>query len=287
MAINRRDFMKWTAGAVASGYLGGASPTYAAETGKAQSMRPLGQTGIDTTFLGMGTGVRAARNESALIRRGDEQFMEVLERAYGHGVRFFDLADMYGSHEYLRRAMDDFMDREEIMILTKTMGRDPETVTQNIDRFRQELDTDTIDVLLLHCLTRRNWTENLPEVMDVMSEAKEQGLIRAHGVSCHDWGAMETAVESDWTDVILARINPYESHMDGPFEDVKALLQRAHEKGIGVLGMKILGEGTLADQKESCFEFAAQAEFLDAVTIGFLSTDEVDDAIEQINRHAT
>ena len=286
MAINRRDFMKWTAGAVAAGYMGRTPLANAANSGKSASLRTLGQTGITTSFLGMGTGVRAHRNDSALKRRGDDRYMEVLEHAYDKGVRYFDLADTYGAHEYLRRALNDFMDRDEVMLLTKTIGRDPETVTQNIDRFRQELDTDVIDVVLLHCLTRRNWTDNLPEVMDVLSDAKAKGHIRAHGVSCHDWGAMETAVDTDWTDVILARINPYESHMDGPFEDVKALLERAHDKNMGVLGMKILGEGSLADRKESCLRFAAQAEFLDAITIGFLSPEEIDDTIQHIDSHA-
>ena len=283
--MDRRRFLQYSAGALAAAWgapriaLGAEAPSVPVACEK----HVLGKTGIHTSFLGMGTGVRAGGGESALHRRGEDTYMEVLEHAYAKGLRYLDLADSYGAHRLVRDAMNSFMDRDEMMLLTKTFSRDAEGVKADIERYRQELDTDAIDVLLLHCLTETGWTESMKETMDVVSEAKAQGHIRAHGVSCHDFGAMAEAADSDWVEVLLARVNPHGAVMDGPTDEVVPVLQRAHDTGKGVIGMKILGEGRLADHKDECLAFARDLECLDAITIGFLSTDEVDDVVTRLD----
>ena len=67
---------------------------------------------------------------------------------------------------------------------------------------------DHIDVCLMHCLTESDWTERYRGVMDVLSEAKEKGVIRAHGCSCHSIEALRAAAKSPWVEVDLVRINP-------------------------------------------------------------------------------
>ncbi len=280
MRINRRDFMKHSAGAIAAAYgVGAAAPKAFAGTPKACSTQMLGNTGITTTFLGMGTGVRASNNQSALTRRGDNHYMAVLEHAYDQGLRYFDMADMYGAHSYVRDAMKSFMDRDKVLLQTKTFSRDGDQVAADLERYHQELDTDVIDLALFHCLMDEDWPNQMGHAMDVMEDAKAKGRIRAHGVSCHDFGALQAAVESDWVDTILVRINPYGNRMDAPTDEVLPVLERACENGKGLIGMKILGEGDLADRKEECFEFAANLDCIHAITIGFLDTQEIDEAV--------
>lgn len=282
--ITRRRFLQTTAAAtaaVATGAMVSPRPVFASPMAGSMK-RTLGATGIECSLLGMGTGVRSWNHESALTKKGRPAFMGVMEHAYGQGVRFLDLADMYGSHSYAKEALKTFVNRDETMILTKTVARDAEGVKADLERFRQELDTDVIDVVLFHCLVEGDWTETMKATMDVMSEAKSKGIIRAHGCSCHDLGAMKAAVASDWTDVLLARINPFGIKMDGSPEEISALLLEAKAKGKGVLGMKILGEGAAAHRMDEALSYVLASGCIDAMTIGFLDPTEIDGVMSRI-----
>lgn len=271
-------------GAAASGVV---APPEAADTSAraqlAAALQPLGQTGLTPTLLGMGTGTRAWDQDSAQIRRGREVFLGTLIHAYERGLRYYDLADLYGSHQYMRDAMrEGDLPREELTLLTKTMARDPKKLRLDLDRFRLEVDTDYFDIVLLHGMSRGNWDKKLAACMDVLSEAKEEGIVRAVGVSCHNFEAMETAAELDWVEVMLSRINPFQIKMDGTPADVAAVLQKAHANGKGNLGMKIMGDGDIADKRAETLRYVFGLGCIDAITVGFLNSDEVDDAIDHI-----
>src|SRR3990172_4648019 len=135
-----------------------------------------------------------------------------------------------------------FIPRDKLTILTKTVKRDAEGVRQDLERFRQELGTDYIDIVLLHCQVEPNWTEKLAGPMDVLSEAKQKGIIKAHGCSCHTLEALKRAAATPWVEVDLARFNPRGAKMDDKPEVVASVLEQFHARGAGVLGMKILGE---------------------------------------------
>ena len=286
--IDRRTFIKTSASAVAATMAGAAyadAPTQAGSLAalRANTIVTLGDCGVQCSALGFGTGVRAWNGDSALIRRGDDAFMELLAHACNRGVNFLDLADMYGSHEYARRAMhgpDPCIERDKAMILTKTVSREASLVAEDLERFRQELDTDVIDVVLLHCLTTPGWTTDLQAVKDVLADAKAKGQIRAHGVSCHNFQCMEEAAEDPWVDVMLSRINPFGTKMDGTPEEVAGVLRKAKANGKGNLGMKILGEGTHPDQIQESLQFVFGLGCIDAVTIGFLELHELDEVFE-------
>src|SRR5690606_14450289 len=112
--------------------------------------RTLGNTGITCSFLGMGTGTRGGSDQK---NQGREGFISCLEHAHAQGLRYFDLADSYGSHEYMNEALKRSIPRDKVMLLSKTRSRDAEGVKADIDRFLKELDTDYLDVVLMHCLT--------------------------------------------------------------------------------------------------------------------------------------
>jgi hypothetical protein len=146
-----------------------------------------------------------------------------------------------------------------------------------LERFRHELNVDMIDIVLLHCLVNPDWNAEMQPYMDALMEAKEKKQLRAVGVSCHNFGAMKTAVDTPWVDVILARLNPYEEKMDASVDEVVALLKKAKAKGKGVIGMKIFGAGTLLDKKDECMKFAQTNGVFDAMTIGATTPGQVDE----------
>jgi aryl-alcohol dehydrogenase-like predicted oxidoreductase len=259
----------------------------------------LGRTGIKMSRLGQGTGVHGGNRQSDQTRMGFAKLVDLMLHAYDRGLRFFDLADLYGTHVYFREAMRS-MKREEVAILTKVWWRydGPEDQTNlperrqmaktALERFRHELTTDYIDIVLLHCLMKPNWNEQMQPYMDVLNEEKAKGRIRAVGCSCHDFGAMKKAAETPWVDVILARINMKggkEVMMDGSREEVEAVLRTAKQNGKAVIGMKIFGEGRLAGQREACIKYAQEAGFIDAMTIGFHTPEQIDDVLRLMHKY--
>jgi len=138
---------------------------------------------------------------------------------------------------------------------------------------------------LLHCLVNPDWNGEMQPYMDALSEAKEQGKIRAVGVSCHNFGAMKTASETPWVDVILARLNPYEAIMDGTVDEVVSVLKTAKANGKAVIGMKIFGAGKLLDKKDECIKFAQTNGVLDAMTIGATTPEQVDENLALLAKY--
>lgn len=291
MNITRRDFLNYAAGAAAIGTL---APSFAvAEASalpKATDVRTLGNTGIKCTYLGVGTGIRGSSpgiTDLTLKMTGNE-IIEMLEYAYAQGITYFDLADRYGSHSHMNVALRRSIPRDKVMILSKVWSREPERAKTDLIRFRDELGVDYIDVVLMHCIREGedNWPETLKGTMDVLEDAKAKGFIKAHGVSCHNFHALERVAEEPWCDAALIRINPFGVRMDGPVENVVQVIKKIHNAGKGILGMKILGEGdpeAVAKMDES-FRFIGELGAVDAMTIGFLGKGQLDEVMMRINK---
>ena len=306
--FDRRKFLGATAGAAAlgaGGVLRAATPANdaAAATAAGRPAAPpmikLGTTGIEMSRLGQGTGVHGGKRQSDQTRMGFGKLVGLFEHAYDRGIRFFDLADLYGTHVYFREALKG-MDRSKVAILTKLWWRydGPEDQTSlperrqmartALERFRHELDTDHLDIVLLHCLMKKKWNEQMGPYMDVLSDEKAKGRVRAVGCSCHDFQAMKTAAETPWVDVILARINMQggkEVMMDGSREEVEEVLRTARKNGKAIIGMKIFGEGRLADQRDACMKYAQENGLLDAMTIGLHTPEQIDEVLRLMHKY--
>ena len=174
------------------------------------------------------------------------------------------------------------MKRDNVVILSKTHASTEKEMWADLDRFRKEMGTDHIDIVLLHCMLDANWAQEKAGAMTVLSEAKQKGIIRAHGVSCHDLGAMKVAADSDWVDVDLARLNPAGVAMDADPATIIALLRTMKQRGKGVIGMKILGAGALRNRRDEALQFALAQDVLDCFTIGCQSPAELDDLMTRI-----
>ena len=241
----------------------------------------LGHTGIQTSRLAMGTGTVGSGHHSHQTALGIKGLSDLLLNGYDHGLRFFDAADSYGSHPHVAEALKH-VQRDKVTVLTKSWARDPASMRADLDRFRRELGVDHIDICLMHCLTEADWTERYQGVMDVLSEAKQKGIIRAHGCSCHSIEALRAAAKSPWVEVDLARINPVGAYMDADPATVVGVLREMKAAGKAVVGMKILGQGELRTRQDEGIKYALSLGLLDAFTIGAESKSEQEDLIRRI-----
>jgi aryl-alcohol dehydrogenase-like predicted oxidoreductase len=288
--MKRREFLVRSACTAGAAWLHSA---VFAQRARALTLKPLprkfsasdtitiGKTGIQTSRLAMGTGTVGAGHHSHQTALGVQGLSDLLLNGYDHGLRFFDSADSYGSHPHVAEALKH-VQRDKVTVLTKTWARDAASARSDLDRFRRELGTDHLDICLMHCLTEPDWTDRYRGVMDVLSEAKEKGIIRAHGCSCHSIEALRAAANSSWVEVHLVRVNPVGAMMDADPDTVVSVIKEMRTKGKGIIGMKILGQGALRDRQDEALNFALGLNLLDAFTIGSESKSEQDDLIRRI-----
>jgi aryl-alcohol dehydrogenase-like predicted oxidoreductase len=287
--ICRRQFLRHTASAAATAaWLNStvarrlaALPSVGTKL-SATDIVTLGSTGIKTSRLAMGTGTVGSGHHSNQTALGLEGLSSLLQNGYDNGLRFFDTADSYGSHPHVADALKH-VDRSKVTILTKSWARTPAEMRADLDRFRKELGTDHLDIVLMHCLTEGDWTTRYRPVMDMLSEAKDKGILRAHGCSCHSIDALRAAAKSPWVEVDLVRINPIGSHMDADPETVASVIREMRASGKAVVGMKILGQGDLRHRQDDAIRYALGLGTLDAFTIGAESIQEQSDLMRRIS----
>lgn len=242
----------------------------------------LGNTGIEVSRLAMGTGTSGVGGSSNQTRKlGVKGLADLLYMAYDNGVRFWDSADQYGTHRHLKEGLKS-VKREEVVILSKTHATTAKEMRADLDRFRQEIGTDYIDIILLHAITDPNWPKVKEAAMEVLAEAREEGIIRAHGISCHSLGALKTAAETDWVQVDLARYNQASVAMDDKFDVVRPVLEKMKAAGKGIIGMKVFGAGRLSDRIDESLTFALHQPFIDCFTIGQESAEQHLDLLKRI-----
>jgi aryl-alcohol dehydrogenase-like predicted oxidoreductase len=295
--INRREFLLRSAGSLAGLTLAGTFTSQAMgailEMGQSDGMLervPLGNTGLVVSRLAMGTGTVGTRNSSNQTRAGMKNFVEVFRRGYERGARFSDMAEGYGSMPFVGEAIKG-LPRENLVLLSKIWTHPDDSPAQvpvrpKVEEYLRQTGTDYLDVLLLHCLTAGDWDKTRTHYMEGLSRAKEDGLVRRVGISCHNLEAMRTAATHPWVDVIMARINPFGSKMDGPVAEVEEVLRLARDNGKGVVGMKIFGEGTnvTEGEREQSLRHAIHSSSMHAMTIGFETVAQLDDAVDRIIR---
>jgi len=292
--LDRRSFIQSSlAGVAGLTFLGAGLPVgepYSSAKQVVIDKVKLGKTGLKVSRVAFGTGSNGGNQSSNFTRMGKENFIKIARHAWDRGVHFFDTADSYGSHTFVRDVLKE-LPREKATLLSKMWTTDTRwqkagNVPETLDRFRMETGSDYLDIVLMHCLMNGNWKEEKKVFMEGLSKAKQQGIIKTVGVSCHNWDAMKLAVEDPWVDVILARINPFGVHMDGTPEAVSGLLETAAKNGKGVIGMKIFGNGDKVkeEEREESIRYAMSNKSIHCVTLGMQTVEQIDDAVERIMR---
>jgi aryl-alcohol dehydrogenase-like predicted oxidoreductase len=297
MKLKRREFFGAAVAGTAGVWIGGglavaAPPKPASAALDPMALVPLGKE-LKACRISCGTGMAGGGRQTNQTRLGREKFEALLRYAYDQGIRQFDMADMYGTHPYVGRVLKG-KPRHGVQLVSKIWthpGGLPERERPLADvlvkRFLKELQTDYIDVLQIHCMTAPDWPRRQRRQMDVMEKLKQQGLIRAHGVSVHSLAALQAAAEEPWVDVVHARINPYGHRTDVPkeqfVEKVVPVLKRIHAAGKGLIAMKLIGEGRfdLQQQKET-LRFVTDLGCVNCLTVGFEKPEEIDQFVANV-----
>lgn len=257
----------------------------------------LGKTGVNVTRLAFGTGTNGGRIQREL---GQAEFTKLVRYAYDRGIRFFETAENYREMPTMLGKALEGLPRESYRLMTKLRWQNAANPDFNtfakIDSYRKEMKSDYFDILLLHNVQSPRWPSELEKLRDQFSEAKHKQLIRSHGCSGHGLLPVRQYAGNQWLDLVLMRVNHDGTRMDnlkdeanvpGVREEVLPIIERVHGEGKGVLGMKIMGEGRFItpEQRDASIKFVMQFGKVDAVTIGFKNTSEIDEAITRMNTH--
>ena len=298
--MRRRDFLSLTT--LAAGTLALNPVTGAAETVfPADSIAPPWVSltkEVKAPRVGFGTGMRGGNRRSDLVRAGYPKAIELLRFAYDQGIRLFDCADMYGIHDIVAEALKG-KPRDSYVLVSKLwlrpdgglpeLERLPPDVT--IKRLLRELKTDYIDVVQIHCMADNQWTHQFADAMENMDKLKKAGVIRGHGISSHALQATELAADTEWCDVVHLRLNSGGFSMDGPEDAAKRVeegvrvARRVHNAGKGVICMKILGAGAMADSPERRKEsttFITQLDCVNVMIVGFSEKEHITEFLTNV-----
>ncbi len=287
MAMNRRSFFHTaygTAGAALITALGRPEWLRGAPARKASDVLYLGPEKVKVTRMAVGLGTNAGNVQREMGLQG---VADHLKFAFDQGQFFWDTADAYKTHPHVKQALKS-IPREKVTILTKTDVRtNGADMKAALDRYRLELGTDYIDIVLFHGMRSPNWPTEMKPMMDVLSEAKEKGIVRTHGASIHSLDAMKMAAKTPWCQVHLQGINVAGVRMDSTnVAEVVAVLRESKANGKGVIGMKVLGEGSLVGRIDETLRFVLGLDCLDCFTIGAANRGELADLIRRIPQNS-
>ena len=292
MQIDRRQFMT---AAMASTFAGTALLKAQPTTSKVDPLAvvPLGKSGLRVTRVGIGTGFRGGMRSSNQKRLGPEKFDAHINHAWDRGIRFFDCADHYGTHTDLARALKG-KPRQDYVIVSKIWVRpgalpEKERPDANVvvDRFRKELSTDYIDLVQLHCMENPAWPQEWKRQMEILADLKARGIIKGHGVSVHSLGALQACATTPWVDVVHARANAYGNAMDAKPPVVAPVLKQIHDAGKGIIGMKLIGNGSFRNDPAKRLEsikYVLSLQTVDAMIVGFETPQEIDDWLKMLSQ---
>jgi aryl-alcohol dehydrogenase-like predicted oxidoreductase len=287
---SRRNFLKAGLGAAMLGGLGG-NLARSATKRTATDWVTLGKSGVKVTRLAFGTGTYSGRIQREL---GQDEFTRLVRHAYDRGVRFFETAESYGGmHEMLGIALKG-IPRDSYQLMSKATTSPGINPQAKIDELRKLARTDYFDIMLMHYQHVASWPADTGRWQDGILEAQHRQAVVGHGASVHGLPALRQVPGNKWLDIAMIRMNHKGSHMDAENFDTRGLgdvsevvlhTKEAHSKGMGVISMKLAGEGsfTTREDRQKALKFAFCTGAVDSVTIGYKSIAEVDEAIENLN----
>jgi aryl-alcohol dehydrogenase-like predicted oxidoreductase len=262
-----------------------------AARGSATDWVTLGKSGVKVTRLAFGTGTISGRVQREL---GQEQFTSLARYAYDHGIRFFETAESYGDmHRMLGIALKG-IPRDSYRLMSKVTTREGVDPQVKIDELRKLANTDYFDILLLHWQHTSTWPTDSSRWQDGIQEAQVKHAVVARGASVHGLPALRRVPDTNWLQVAMIRMNHTGKSMDaedyatsglGNVSEVVTHVKQARGTGMGVISMKLVGEGsfTKREDRQASMKYAFQNAGVDAVTVGYKNTAEVDEAIENLN----
>ena len=286
--FTRREFLKTglAAGTVA---IAGSLPLIA-QRRTATDLVTLGRSGVKVTRLAFGTGSFSGQVQRDL---GQDGFTRLVRYAYDHGIRFFETAESYGEmHKMLGVALKG-IPRDSYQLMSKVTTREGTNAQQKFDELRKLANTDYFDIMLLHWQHTQTWPTDSSRWQDAILEAESKKVVVSHGASVHGLPALRRVPGNKWLEVAMIRMNHKGKSMDaespdmsetGNVPEVVAHVKEVRKEGMGVISMKLAGEGTFnREDRQKAMKFAFVNAGVDCVTVGYKSPAEIDEAIENLN----
>lgn len=242
--------------------------------------RILGNTGINVSELCFGSLTIGPLQANLGIIKG----AEVISYAFEQGINFIDTAEIYDNYKHIRESLKN-VNRKDIIISTKSYSYSNETAEKSLTKALNELETDYIDIFLLHEQESRHTIRGHFEAIEYFIKAKERGIIRAIGISTHRIEAVLAANQYSEIEIIHPILNKLGIGIqDGTVEEMVDALKTSYNCGKGIYGMKPLGGGHLIDSVEESIDFVRKIPYLHSFAMGMQSKDEVDANIFLINK---
>ncbi len=287
-SYSRRTFLK--AGVAAGALASVETLNLRAEPETATSWVTLGKSDMKVTRLALGTGTFSGRTQQEL---GQEGFTRLVRHAYDRGIRFLETAESYDESQQMLGVALKGLPRESYRLMTKVTTWDTGDPIAKLDELRRNCNTEYYDIMLLHWQHTGDWPESSRRWQDAILEAQEKKTILSHGASVHGLPALQQVPDNKWLQIAMIRMNHKGVRMDTPVADARGLgnvpevverVQQAKANGLGVISMKLAGEGTFNhEDRQKAMRFAFRHAGVDCVTVGFKATSEVDEAIDNLN----
>jgi len=287
--LSRRQFLKTS---LAVGTLSSvATLPLHATTSKATDVVTLGKSGMQVTRLAFGTGSNNGFEQSGL---GQKEFTRLVRYAYDRGIRFFETAESYSTPAMLGEALKG-IPRESYQLMNKVTTDEGVDPKQRFDAMLRTSQTEYFDIMLLHWQHTPDWVASTGRWQDGILEAQGKKLIRTRGASVHGLPALRQMPGNKWLEVAMIRMNHNGTRMDGPnwhdnnypanVDEVVDHVKQVKKEGMGVISMKLIGAGAFVrhEDRQAAMRFAFKNAGVDCATVGFTSTQQVDEAIDNMN----
>jgi 1-deoxyxylulose-5-phosphate synthase len=283
----RREFLRT---GLAAGALTIGSLPLIAERRTATDFVTLGRSGVKVTRLAFGTGSFSGQVQRSL---GQDELTRLVRYAYDRGIRFFETAESYGEmHKMLGIALKG-IPRDSYQLMSKVTTRESVNPQEKFDELRKLANTEYFDIMLLHWQHTATWPRDTKRWQDAILESQSKKIIVSHGASVHGLPALRQVPETKWLDVAMIRMNHKGTRMDaedyategpGNVPEVVSHVKEVRKEGMGVISMKLIGEGTFnREDRQKAMRFAFRNAGVDCVTVGCKNTAEIDEAIENLN----
>ena len=214
-----------------------------------------------------------------------ENRVRLLNYSLEKGINFFDTAELYNNYDILKEFIKG-KDRNKLVIASKSYAYDKNTAEYSINKALKEMDTDYLDVFMLHEQDNCNNFIGHYKAVDRFMKYKEDGIIKHFGISTHRVEAVRDSIKFKEIEFLFPLFN-YKGIgiQDGTIEDMSEALKKAKEYNKFIMAMKIYGGGHLINEAEKAFKYVDNLNYIDSIAAGMGTVEEIDANISYMDNN--
>jgi len=214
-----------------------------------------------------------------------ENRVRLLNYSLEKGINFFDTAELYNNYDILKEFIKG-KDRNKLVIASKSYAYDKNTAEYSINKALKEMDTDYLDVFMLHEQDNGNNFIGHYKAVDRFMKYKEDGIIKHFGIYTHRVEAVRDSIKFKEIEFIFPLFN-YKGIgiQDGNIEDMSEALKKAKEYNKFIMAMKIYGGGHLINEAEKAFKYVDNLNYIDSIAAGMGTVEEIDANISYMDNN--